>query len=138
MRMLFQEKINQLETAFKERDIDTQLDIVEELLTSSDNDIRYHVDNALSYNSTLWLIFAFDDFELDELRDKLDEVVELLLDYGEKYCNEIYEELLDELEEFKENMLDYHREYEKLCFGVADDYAKGYEYEEISEDDLDY
>ena len=134
MKMLFQEKIKQLEVAYKEKDIDKQLDIVEELLTSDDNDIQFHVDNALSYNTQIWLQFTFD-LDVDELREKLDEVVELLLDYEDKnnQCQEYDEEL-----EFKENLLDYHKEFEKLAFGVADDYAKGYEYEEISEEDLDY
>lgn len=132
MKMLFQEKIEQLEIAYKERDIDKQLDIVEELLTSSDNDIQFHVDNALSYNTQIWLQFTFD-LDVDELREKLDEVVELLLDYNEK--DNQYQEYD---EEFKENLLDYHKEFERLAFGVADDYAKGYEYEELSDEDLDY
>ena len=131
---MFQEKIEQLEIAYKQRDIDKQLDIVEELLTSSDNDIQFHVDNALSYNSQIWLRFTFD-FDIDELREKLDEVVELLLDYDEK--DNQYQEYDEELE-FKENLLDYHKEFERLAFGVADDYAKGYEYEELSDEDLDY
>ena len=131
---MFQEKIKQLEVAYKEKDIDKQLDIVEELLISDDNDIQFHVDNALSYNTQIWLQFTFD-LDVDELREKLDEVVELLLDYNEK--DNQYREYDEELE-FKENLLDYHKEFEKLAFGVADDYAKGYEYEEISEEDLDY
>ena len=130
---MFQEKIEQLEIAYKERDIDKQLDIVEELLTSCDNDIQFHVDNALSYNTQIWLQFTFD-FDIDELREKLDEVVELLLDYDEK--DNQYQEYDEELD--KENLLDYHKEFEKLAFGVADDYAKGYEYEELSDEDLDY
>ena len=132
---MFQEKIEQLEIAYKERDIDKQLDIVEELLTSCDNDIQFHVDNALSYNTQIWLQFTFD-FDIDELREKLDEVVELLLDYDEK--DNQYQEYDEELDFFKENLLDYHKEFEKLAFGVADDYTKGFEYEEINEDDLDY
>ena len=131
---MFQQKIEQLEIAYKQRDIDKQLDIVEELLTSGDNDIQFHVDNALSYNSQIWLQFTFD-LDVDELREKLDEVVELLLDYDEK--DNQYQEYDEELD-FKENLLDYHKEFEKLAFGIADDYAKGFEYEEISEEDLDY
>ena len=131
---MFQEKIQQLKIAYENRDIDKELDIVEELLTSSDNDIQFHVDNALSYNSTIWLQFTFD-LDVNELREKLDEVVELLLDYDEK--DNQYQEYDEELE-FKENLLDYHKEFEKLAFGVVDDYAKGYEYEEISDEDLDY
>mgnify|MGYP003293078394 CR=1 FL=1 len=134
MKMLFQEKIEQLEIAYKERDIDKQLDIVEELLTSGDNDIQFHVDNALSYNCQIWLQFTFD-LDIDELREKLDEVVELLLDYNEK--DNQYQEYDEELD-FKENLLDYHKEFERLAFGVADDYAKGFEYEEITDEDLDY
>ena len=134
MKKMFQEKIEQLKIAYEKRDIDKQLDIVEELLTSSDNDIQFHVDNALSYNSQIWLRFTFD-FDIDELREKLDEVVELLLDYDEK--DNQYQEYDEELD-FKDNMLDYHREFERLAFGVADDYAKGYEYEELSDEDLDY
>ena len=131
---MFQQKIEQLEIAYKQRDIDKQLDIVEELLTSGDNDIQFHVDNALSYNSQIWLQFTFD-LDVDELREKLDEVVELLLDYNEK--DNQYQEYDEELD-FKENLLDYHKEFERLAFGVADDYAKGYEYEELSDEDLDY
>ena len=134
MKKMFQEKIEQLKIAYEKRDIDKQLDIVEELLTSSDNDIQFHVDNALSYNSQIWLRFTFD-FDIDELREKLYEVVELLLDYDEK--DNQYQEYDEELD-FKDNMLDYHREFERLAFGVADDYAKGYEYEELSDEDLDY
>ena len=131
---MYQEKIEQLKIVYEERDIDKQLDIVEELLTSSDNDIQFHVDNALSYNSQIWLQFTFD-LDVDELREKLDEVVELLLDYNEK--DNQYQEYDEELE-FKENLLDYHKEFERLAFGVADDYARGFEYEEISDEDLDY
>ena len=131
---MFQQKIKQLEIAYEERDIDKQLDIVEELLTSGDNDIQFNVDNALSYNTQIWLQFAFD-FNIDELREKLYEVTELLLDYNEK--DNQYQEC-DEEVEFKENLLDYHKEFERLAFGVADDYAKGFEYEEISDEDLDY
>lgn len=132
---MFQEKIEQLKIAYKEKDIDKQIDIVEELLTSSDNDIQFHVDNALSYNTQIWLQFTFD-LDVDELREKLYEVVELLLDYNEK--DNQYQEYDEELE-FKENLLDYHKEFERLAFGgVADDYAKGYEYEELSDEDLDY
>ena len=130
---MFQEKIEQLKIAYEKRDIDKQLDIVEELLTSSDNDIQFHVDNALSYNTQIWLQFTFD-LDVDELREKLDEVVELLLDYNEK--DNQYQEYDEEL--VKENLLDYHKEFERLAFGVADDYAKGYEYEELSDEDLDY
>lgn len=132
---MFQEKIEQLKIAYKEKDIDKQLDIVEELLTSDDNDIQFHVDNALSYNTQIWLQFTFD-LDVDELRERLYEVVELLLDYNEK--DNQYQEYDEELDFFKENLLDYHKEFEKLAFGVADDYAKGYEYEEISDEDLDY
>lgn len=134
MKMLFQEKIEQLRIAYKERDVDKKLDIVEELLTSDDNDIQFHVDNALSYNTQIWLQFTFD-LDVDELREKLDEVVELLLDYNEK--DNQYQEYDEELE-FKENLMDYHKEFEKLAFGVADDYAKGYEYTELDDCDLDY
>lgn len=132
---MFQEKIEQLKIAYEERDIDKQLDIVEELLTSSDNDIQFHIDNALSYNTQIWLQFTFDLVDVDELREKLDEVVELLLDYNEK--DNQYQEYDEELE-FKENLLNYHKEFERLAFGVADSYAKGYEYEEITDEDLDY
>ena len=132
--LLFQEKIKQLEIAYKQRDIDKQLDIVEELLTSGDNDIQFHVDNALSYNTQIWLQFTFD-LVVDELRERLYEVVELLLDYNEK--DNQYQEY-DEESEFKENLLDYHKEFERLAFNVADDYAKGFEYEELFDDDLDY
>ena len=134
---MFQEKIEQLKNAYEQRDIDKQLDIVEELLTSGDNDIQFHVDNALSYNSQIWLQFSFD-LDVDELREKLDEVTELLLDYDEK--DNQYQEYNEESEfsEFKENLLDYHKEFERLAFDVADDYAKGFEYEELFDDDLDY
>ena len=131
---MFQEKIEQLKIAYEQRDIDKQIDIVEELLLTSDNDIQFHVDNALSYNSQIWLQFTFD-LNVDELRERLYEVVELLLDYNEK--DNQYQEY-DEESEFKENLLDYHKEFERLAFGVADDYAKGYEYEELFDDDLDY
>lgn len=132
---MYQEKIEQLKIAYEERDIDKQIDIVEELLTSSDNDIQFHVDNALSYNTQIWLQFTFDFINIDELREKLDEVVELLLDYNEK--DNQYQEYDEEID-FKENLLIYHKEFERLAFGVADDYAKGYEYEEINDCDLDY
>ena len=135
MKMLFQEKIEILKIAYEQRDIDKQLDIVEELLTSGDNDIQFHVDNALSYNTQIWLQFTFDLVDVNELRERLYEVVELLLDYNEK--DNQYQEY-DEESEFKENLLDYHKEFERLAFGVADDYAKGFEYEEISDEDLDY
>lgn len=131
---MFQEKIEQLKNAYEERDIDKQIDIVEELLTSSDNDIQFHVDNSLSYNTQIWLQFTFD-FNIDELREKLYEVVELLLDYEDK--NNQYQEY-DEESEFKDNLLNYHKEFERLAFGVADDYAKGFEYEELDDCDLDY
>ena len=131
---MFQEKIEQLKIAYEQRDIDKQIDIVEELLTSGDNDIQFHVDNALSYNCKIWLQFSFD-LDVDELRERLYEVVELLLDYEDK--NNQYQEYNEE-SEFKENLLNYHKEFERLAFGVADDYAKGFEYEEISDEDLDY
>ena len=131
---MFQEKIEQLKIAYEQRDIDKQIDIVEELLTSGDNDIQFHVDNALSYNCQIWLQFSFD-LDVDELRERLYEVVELLLDYEDK--NNQYQEYNEE-SEFKENLLNYHKEFERLAFGVADDYAKGFEYEEISDEDLDY
>ena len=138
--MIFLDKIGQLKVAYEERDIDIQLDVVEDLLFSQDKDIIFHTDCALA-DKSFFMKYAVDkDIEMDDLREDLDELVECLLEYGDYLEGNDYIEDYEEECEYEDNILSYYKEFERLAFGklYVENYIKGIDYQEIDDDDLDY
>lgn len=143
---MFLDKIKQLKEAMSNQDIETQINVVEELLMSEDRDVMFEVDSALGGNTSLYLKYGFkeEELELDDLRNDLQDIIDCFLEYEEylKY-SEFYEgyEDYDYQNDYNDSLLSYYKEYERKAFGktYVDGFVKDYEgYAEISEEDLDY
>ncbi len=140
---MFLDKIEQLKIAYKERNIDTQLDVVEDLLFSQDKDVIFNVDCALADRTELFMKYSFlNEGDIDELRDDLETLVECFLEYGDylETSSDDYIEDTDDEFEYEDNLLDFYKLYEKMAFGrmFVEDYVKGIDYQELDFDDLDY
>ena len=144
---MFLDKIKQLKEAMSNQDIETQINVVEELLQSEDRDVIFAVDNAIGGNTSLYLKYCLkgeEEFELDSLKEDLGDLVECFIEYEDylKY-SEFYDgyEDYDYSNDYNDSLLSYYKEYERKAFGktYVDGFVKDDEgYTEISEEDLDY
>lgn len=145
---MYIEKIKQLKLAIENLDIETQMNVVLELLQSDDREVIFAINNALAGNTSLFLkyVISNEDIDVDTLREDLIDIVECLLEYEEYLEYSSYGEVFGYYDEYSEsqcyvdNMLDYYKEYERKAFGrnFCEGNAKGYDYREVDDEDLDY